>query len=215
MDSELQADLQAENQALRRQLESLLREARNNEEKIRRFDQLEHRLIGARSMAELLSLLLNDYRQAFGIDAVSMVLLDRDDEASRMLDAERHRHEGPASAQGQEPALLDGLTLLPTIAPIAPLFQGQLNKPWLGPSTSCATGRCSAPPYRPQPDSGLGRPAAPGPPWRADRQPAFRQQRPGPLRERRRHPAAGAPVRHRLGLPGQRAQPGGGSSWPA
>jgi len=129
----MDSDLQAENLALRRQLESLLREARNNEEKIRRFDQLEHRLIGARSMAELLSLLLNDYRQAFGIDAVSMVLLDRDDEACRMLDAERHRHEGPAGALGQEPAPLDGLTLLPTIAPIAPLFQGLLHKPWLGP----------------------------------------------------------------------------------
>ncbi|WP_165794505.1 GGDEF domain-containing protein [Kinneretia aquatilis] len=126
----MDSDLQAENQALRRQLDSLLREARNNEEKMRRFDQLEHRLIGARSMAELLSLLLNDYRQAFGIDAVSMVLLDRDDEASRMLDAERHRHEGP---NHHEPAPLDGLTLLPSIAPIAPLFQGQLHQPWLGP----------------------------------------------------------------------------------
>ena len=35
----MDSDLQAENQALRRQLDSLLREARNNEEKMRRFDQ--------------------------------------------------------------------------------------------------------------------------------------------------------------------------------
>ncbi len=79
------SELEDENQALRRQLESLLREARSNEDKMRRFDQLEHRLIGARSIVELLRLLLIEYKLAFGIEVVSLTLVDRDHEVSRML----------------------------------------------------------------------------------------------------------------------------------
>jgi len=45
--------LQSENFSLRQQLETLLLEARRNEEKMRRFDQLERRLIGADSLLEL------------------------------------------------------------------------------------------------------------------------------------------------------------------
>jgi two-component system cell cycle response regulator len=120
------SDLEAENLMLRQQLESLLREARNNEDKMRRFEQLEHRLIGARSMAELLRLLLNEYRLSFGIDCVTLALLDQTQETSAMLEAERPRDDQAERAQ------LDGLTLLQSLAPIAPLFQ-DLALPWLGP----------------------------------------------------------------------------------
>ncbi|MBA4344423.1 MAG: diguanylate cyclase, partial [Methylibium sp.] len=77
------SDLQAENQALRRQLEALLREARSNEDKMRRFEQLEHRLIGAASVLELLRLLLGEYKLAFGIEAVTLTLLDPEQEIRR------------------------------------------------------------------------------------------------------------------------------------
>ncbi|MCV2358826.1 sensor domain-containing diguanylate cyclase [Paucibacter sp. TC2R-5] len=120
------SELQAENQALRQQLESLLREARSNEDKMRRFEQLEHRLIGARSMADLLRLLLNEYRQSFGIDCVTLALLDRDQETSGLLDAERPRDDQAERAQ------LDGLTLLHSLKPIESLFQ-DLTHPSLGP----------------------------------------------------------------------------------
>ncbi|MBT9492310.1 MAG: sensor domain-containing diguanylate cyclase [Paucibacter sp.] len=121
-----QSDLEAENLALRQQLEALLREARNNEDKMRRFEQLEHRLIGARSMAGLLRLLLNEYRQSFGIDCVTLALLDREQETSAMLEAERTRDDADKRAQ------LDGLTLLNNLAPIESLFQ-DLARPALGP----------------------------------------------------------------------------------
>jgi diguanylate cyclase (GGDEF)-like protein len=77
--------LEAENQALRRQLQSLLQEARANEDKMRRFEQLEHRLIGAASLQELLQLLLQEYRQVFAIDQVSLALVDGEREMARLL----------------------------------------------------------------------------------------------------------------------------------
>ncbi len=120
------SDLEAENLRLRQQLASLLREARNNEDKMRRFEQLEHRLIGARSMAELLRLLLNEYRQSFGIDSVTLALLDHDQETSAMLEAERPREDQVERAQ------LDGLTLLHSLSPIEALFK-DLARPSLGP----------------------------------------------------------------------------------
>ena len=61
--------LQAENYSLRQQLEALLFEARCNEDKMRRFDQIERRLIGAPSLVELVRLLLSEYKAAFGVDA--------------------------------------------------------------------------------------------------------------------------------------------------
>ena len=59
--------LQSENFSLRQQLEALLHEARQNEDKMRRFDQLERKLIGASSLLGLVHLLLTEYRHAFGL----------------------------------------------------------------------------------------------------------------------------------------------------
>lgn len=78
--------LQFENSTLRQRLEDLLQEARQNEVKQRRFDQLERQLIGARSLAELVRLLLVDYREVFGIESVSLVLVDPECELARILD---------------------------------------------------------------------------------------------------------------------------------
>ena len=80
--------LQIANTALRQQLDTLLYEAHANENKLRRFDALEHRLIGARSIVELVRLLLIDYRAEFAIDFINLSLVDGDLEATRILDAE-------------------------------------------------------------------------------------------------------------------------------
>ncbi|MDP2811840.1 MAG: sensor domain-containing diguanylate cyclase [Rhodocyclaceae bacterium] len=77
--------LQFENLSLRQQLESLLHEARLNEDKMRRFDRLERRLIGARSLEALLRVLLVDYKAAFGIEFVTLALVDREYEVARIL----------------------------------------------------------------------------------------------------------------------------------
>ncbi|MDY0744395.1 DUF484 family protein [Paucibacter sp. R3-3] len=112
--------LEAQNQALRQQLDALLREARSNEDKMRRFDQLEHRLVGARSIVELLRLLLIEYRLAFGIEQVSLTLVDRELEVTRMLDADL-----------RVDATLQGLTLAQSPAALQALYGTRLH-PWLG-----------------------------------------------------------------------------------
>jgi diguanylate cyclase (GGDEF)-like protein len=81
----MHADPHIENLTLRQHLETLLQEARQNEEKLRRFDQLERRIIGAATFVELLQLLLDDYRQVFGIERVSLTLIDREYEIPRLL----------------------------------------------------------------------------------------------------------------------------------
>jgi len=116
----MQSQVEEENRALRQQLESLLREARSNEDKMRRFDQLEHRLIGARSVIELLRLLLVEYRKAFAIEFVSLALVDRDLEATRILGVEL-----------RDDPMLKGLHLLDSPAPLAQLYGGNWQ-PQLG-----------------------------------------------------------------------------------
>lgn len=105
----MEALLQTENFSLRQQLESLLNEARLNEDKMRRFDQLERQLISAQSLADLLHLLLADYRQAFGIELVSLALVDREYEAARILETEKSANAFPGLIFIQSPTLLEAL----------------------------------------------------------------------------------------------------------
>lgn len=75
----------SENQDLRRQLRALLAEARYNEDKLRRFQEFELRLIGAGSLFELLRMLLHEYRVAARLDRVALVLFDPEYELRRIL----------------------------------------------------------------------------------------------------------------------------------
>ncbi|OGS91216.1 MAG: hypothetical protein A2Z95_01795 [Gallionellales bacterium GWA2_60_18] len=78
--------LQSENLSLRHRLESLLHEARQNEDKMRRFDQLQRQLIGADSLSELIRLLLSEYMLVFGVEFVTLALVDREYEVTRLLE---------------------------------------------------------------------------------------------------------------------------------
>lgn len=116
----MSSHLQTENLSLRQQLESLLREARQNEDKMRRFDLLQRQLIGADSLQELISLLLSEYKQAFGVEFVTLALLDREYEVARILESGINRE------------LLDsGLSLLPTAAALVALYPDG-STPYLG-----------------------------------------------------------------------------------
>ncbi len=108
--------LRTENAALRQQLDDLLAEARRNEEKLRRFDQIERRLIGTRSLGEAVRLILDHYREAFELDAVSLSLVDPDYEIARILESD-----------SQAAGALDGLDLLALTAPIERLHQGSME----------------------------------------------------------------------------------------
>ncbi len=112
--------LQSENASLRQQLEALLHEARRNEDKMRRFDQLQRQLIGADSLLELIPLLLSEYKLAFGVEFVALALLDREYEVTRILE---NGLDGAAACSG--------LTLLQSSTPLDALYGGRRD-PYLG-----------------------------------------------------------------------------------
>lgn len=86
-------DLYRENQILRRKLHTFLSQARENEQKMRRFQEQELRLIGTASLTELVQRVLFNYRTAFGLDVVSLVLHDPEYEIQRILEEEGVRLE--------------------------------------------------------------------------------------------------------------------------
>jgi two-component system cell cycle response regulator len=78
-----------ENQTLRQQLQSLMDEARVNEKKWRRLDQLEKQLISTHTLPELIQVILSDYKTASETDAVTLVLSDPDCEIRHILETEK------------------------------------------------------------------------------------------------------------------------------
>jgi len=81
-------DLYRENQILRRKLHTFLSQARENEQKMRRFQEQELRLISTASLSELVQRVLFNYRTAFGLDIVSLVLHDPEYEIQRIMEEE-------------------------------------------------------------------------------------------------------------------------------
>ncbi|OGS99261.1 MAG: hypothetical protein A3F73_06445 [Gallionellales bacterium RIFCSPLOWO2_12_FULL_59_22] len=112
--------LRSENDFLRQRLEALLCEARQNESKMRRFDQLQHRLIGADSLPELIHLLLFEYRVVFEVEFVTLALVDREYEVTRAME----------NVPGDD-AAESGLTLLQSPDALLALYDGKRG-PHLG-----------------------------------------------------------------------------------
>lgn len=75
-----------ENKQLRRNMKALLAQARENEQKMHRFQEQELRLLSADSLAELIQVLLYDYRKTFELDAVTLTLIDPNYEVRRILE---------------------------------------------------------------------------------------------------------------------------------
>ena len=112
--------LQSENYHLRQQLEALLQEARRNENKMRQFDQLQRQLIGAGSLLELIHLLLSEYKLAFGVEIVTLALVDLEYEVARILESELGNDVG-----------CSGLALLQSPATLEALYS-EIRGPYLG-----------------------------------------------------------------------------------
>lgn len=103
------AVLQAENLRLRAQIDDMVHEARLNQDKLRRFDELERKVIGASSLAALMDALLVEYKTLFELDAITLALVDPHYEAEHLL--------------GDNPAALPkGLLLLRTDQPLHQLY---------------------------------------------------------------------------------------------
>jgi len=112
--------LQTENQRLRNRLQALLAEARRNEQKMHRFDQLEKCLIRTRSLAELVQILLCNFKNIFDHDAVTLTLIDPEYEIARILEEQKN---GDAKTAG--------LVLLESSAALVSLY-GDSLRPFLG-----------------------------------------------------------------------------------
>lgn len=121
----MNSHFQSENYVLRQQLEVLLHEARQNENKMRRFDQLQRQLIGAGSLRQLIHLLLSEYKLAFGVEFVTVALIDREHEIPGILESGLG-HDGP-----DHDVACSGLTLLQSSAALESLY-GERRDPYLG-----------------------------------------------------------------------------------
>jgi len=79
-------DLFREHQQLCHRLNMFINQARINEQKMQRFQNMELQLIGSRSLAELCENILNNYRQEFSLDLVTLTLLDENYELRRFAE---------------------------------------------------------------------------------------------------------------------------------
>lgn len=105
---------------LRQQLDTLLAEARKNEEKLQRFAQFEQQLMATRALSQLVNIMLCDFRQSFDLDEVCLLLLDETREWARVLSVEQ------ATALREQ-----GLQLVAQESQLTPIYQHSL-KPRLG-----------------------------------------------------------------------------------
>lgn len=118
----------AEVHELRSRLRTLLRQARANEEILRRNQALELRLIGSEGLLELLDNVLEGYRQASRLDLVGLALADPEFETRRML-----------AGLGADEAGLRGLVFVEDPAVLESAL-GSARAPWLGPYSAARHG---------------------------------------------------------------------------
>jgi len=94
-------DPEADIGQLREQLRRLLAQARDNEALMHRLHAFELKLIQAAGLRELIGLLLSEYKDSFALAAVTLVLVDPEDELRHML-----------RAAGVEPESVAGLSFV-------------------------------------------------------------------------------------------------------
>jgi len=112
-------DVYKQNRQLRRQLRQFMEQARENETKMRRFQSVELHLISVNTLFELIQTVLYDYRSAFGLDALTLVLLDPQYEIQRILEDETIdltlHPDLIFSTKADQPAALQHPSMFPTL----------------------------------------------------------------------------------------------------
>ncbi len=106
---------------LRKRLAELTAEAAYNEEILKRTQARELMLLRADSLSQLLRTMVEDLRDSYGLDAVSVVLLDPQHEIRHLLVAGGDRPEG-----------FRQVFFVDSLVGLAPQLTN-LQKPWLGP----------------------------------------------------------------------------------
>ena len=77
---------QSTNFELRKQLKALMSQAQKNETKLEKMQQQELRFIAADSLPELIDIILQQYREAYELDYVSLLLIDPDYEIRHVIE---------------------------------------------------------------------------------------------------------------------------------
>ncbi|WP_455365701.1 DUF484 family protein [Kaarinaea lacus] len=81
-------ELLEEHQELQQKLQMFMDQARENEQKMRRFHEQELNLISSRTLPDLIQSILYNYRRSFSLDAVTLVIYDPEYEMRRILEEE-------------------------------------------------------------------------------------------------------------------------------
>lgn len=118
-------ELEAQLEATRRQLDELTAEVARNEEKMRRSQRRELQLLQAETLDALVHALTAGLRVSYGVEYVSLVILDADHDVRHLL-----------LANGTPPEDFPGLVLVESMSGLAPQYIA-LSQPWLGKFAAC------------------------------------------------------------------------------
>jgi two-component system cell cycle response regulator len=114
-------DLRLENEALKKSLAEMTAEAANNESILKRTQARELTLLRADSLGQLLHAMVDGLRDSYGLDAVSVVLVDPQHEIRHLL-----------IAGGDRPEEFKQIFFVDSLVGLAPQL-ANLHRPWLGP----------------------------------------------------------------------------------
>jgi two-component system, cell cycle response regulator len=118
-------DLEAEVRELRARIATLVDEATANERLLKRSQERELELLKSESLPQVFEAVCKQLRASYGLDAVTLLLLDPQHEMRHLLIADQLRVE-------DFPQVL----FVDSMVEMAPQF-GSFHKPWLGPYMGC------------------------------------------------------------------------------
>lgn len=118
-------DLEAEIRELRSRIATLVEEAATNERLLKRSQERELDLLKAENLPQLFQTVCHGLKESYGLQAVTLVLVDPQHEIRHLLVAEHVRLE-------DFPEVL----LADSLAGMAPQFNA-FHRPWLGPYMGC------------------------------------------------------------------------------
>ncbi len=119
---------QIQQRRLRQRLDAYMEQARANEHKLRQFQDMELKLLSSESLPDLCRVLIHDYREAFGLDVVTMVLVESGSQLSDIFETIFNE----ASLQEQDgPELLKFINIVSDYKNLQELEQ-LASKPLLG-----------------------------------------------------------------------------------
>ncbi|AMN46138.1 hypothetical protein ACG33_03230 [Steroidobacter denitrificans] len=118
-------DLEAEIRELQRRIGVLVEEAATNERLLRRNQERELTLLKTETLAQLIEAICDGLKASYGLEAVSLLLVDPQHEIRHLLIAEQLNLED-----------FPGLLFADSLIGMAPQFNS-FHRPWLGPYMGC------------------------------------------------------------------------------